>query len=387
VPPLPHPDEARALLADSNLLPEQQSTLLQGCALYWGGPRRVDLLDPLSWRKQMADNLLVGAAQAIFANILDPSAQARLPWESLHRWLGPLPPGEVWTIGAREGGGKTTFLLNWLNALYSTNTPFTLLPLEQGADEILRKLAALRTATPYAQLVRGDPSITDRDFARVNTEVRQIAETLNAQGSLLVPDRRLSPAVLHLSLERAAVLGHQLVLVDHIHRLDITSGRDEQALLIALMRLAKDAAYRLGLSVVFTAQLNRADPSRLAPFHPPKMSDFRGSQVLSMESDVMLGLWRPMRPLSPKLTRAVEAGDREPREFLIRHRMATVCLKHRRDDSAFMQQVRLFVQDGVIRDCTPFEAASLDEPGPVIPSARIVENRELFPRGDACEDK
>jgi KaiC/GvpD/RAD55 family RecA-like ATPase len=355
MPPLPHPDEVPSLVADGSISPDLAASFLAGCGLYWRGPRKVTSADHDAWRQDMKDELLVAGAMAIYSNLADPSEYSRLPWASLHTCLGPLPPGEVWAIGAREGGGKSTFLINWINALYQQRESFTLLALEQGPDEILRKLGALRTAIPYAKLSRGDTEFVHYDdYDRLNTEVRTIAADFASLGVRLAPDRRLSIPVLTTALERAGALGHSLVVVDHIHRLDV-SGSHEQETLSALMRLAKDAAHRLNLTVVFTAQLNRTDNSRLAPFHPPKLSDFRGSATIGMESDVVMGLWRPMQPLTAKQTRQVECGDREPREFVVPHRMATVCLKHRRDDRAFMRQIRLHVQHGVIRDLTAYE--------------------------------
>lgn len=381
MPSLPRPEDAGPWL--ECLAPAQQQTFLEGCGLYWAGPAKVDLKNHDLWRRTLANQLIVASAQAILANLLDPSNLTRLPWPSVAEWIGPFPAGEVWTIGARPGGGKTTFLLNWINHLYAQGTPFTLMPLESGADEVFRKLAALRTAIPYAGIVNGEASTEDYD--RLSSEINALAEGFIKLGVLSCPDRRLNLTNLDLAMSRAASLGHQLVIVDHLHRLEVV-GREQEAL-AGLMRHAKDTAYRLDLTVVFTCQLNRADSTRLAPFRPPKLSDFRGSATIEQESDVVGGLWRPLKPMGAKVARLLENGDREVREYITPHRMAFVCLKHRRDERAFMRQSRLYVEHGVIRDLSPGEKFDDDNPNGFRPQPPPlpVPQRSLFDSSNARE--
>ncbi len=298
---------------------------------------------------------------------IDPASCPRFSWESLHAAAGPLLPGDLWVVSSRTGHGKTTFVLNWVNALASADEPtiVALFPLEVPPKDIVKRLACLRLQLDPALVFRNDwrqlwAGAEEAYIDEIeNMGCRPFTETL-----LLRSEPRMTRGRFVKAVHECVEEGAKIVIVDHLLRMIHGTGENLYAEISETMRVAKELAKQHKIAIVMTSQQGRTrDGNRLAPYHPPDLSVLKGSGTIEEEADAVLFLFRPLKKgLTKAEHEAFQSGHKELREMLEPNAIAISIGKHRLDgEKAMGRQVVLHFQRGVITEMLHSEPRYEDE--------------------------
>ena len=253
----------------------------------------------------------------------------RLPWPSLTHAIGHgFLPYQLWTAAAESGHGKTTFAMNVVKALVDLGKRVYVIGLEQAAEVLRVYLAALKLgfSTRYALANRWlDLPPTARDAIESELlEQENEGELLHFSDADYLTLRTL-PAV----LAEAQTFGADLVLIDHVHHVRV-EGNNSHAEFVRLCQVLSDFPKTARIPVLAMAQLNRGNGprDRLKPYRPPDVDGIQMGKVLEQVSSVVLGLFRPLIPLTKADQEMIRLGT-PIREFLKPNTMAVSVLKSR----------------------------------------------------------
>lgn len=313
------------------------------------GPRLVrdEPVPPAEQAKQQAE-------AAIELTELDTSGCLRLPWNAVGEAIGPLLPWQFWVLAAATGNGKTTMLMSIIANWIGQDRRVWMLPLEQPTDLMRLYLAALRQGLDPRLVQAGDwhrlpPGAIEAVRADLHWQATpDAAALLHMSDTAFVDENALRQEVL-----AAVAWGAEVVVIDHLHRLQMTGHRDGYHALVRMCQLLKELAKTHRIPMLVAAQLNRGDGSRLSAFYPPKPTSIQGGEVIRQECDVALGLFRPLRETPDHATKAaIEAGVIQPRDLVEPNCLGVSVLKHRVFGDRLGEVIRLRYERGQILDPT-----------------------------------
>lgn len=212
------------------------------------------------------------------------------PYEDLNRLLEGFRPGQLITIGARPGVGKSVVAADIARAAaFKHRAPVYLACLEMSRMEIVKRIVAAEARIPLHALRRD--RMSEESWERVTRLLERAA------GAPLVIDD--SPVVTLTSLRaslrrmqrRADVGSARMLVVDYL-QLMATSSRAEnrQVAVSELSRGLKLIAKEFAIPVIMLSQLNRAPEQRQDK--RPQVSDLRESGAVEQDSDVVILLHR-----------------------------------------------------------------------------------------------
>lgn len=240
------------------------------------------------------------AERAFWALYEDKRHFPRLPWAAADAIAGPLVPGHLVTVAARTGGGKTTLLLSLLDRWADSGLGVSYMGLEQTPLELRTKWACLRAGVPPEAALAHD---TSRLYGQpLAGAIASVGEALDWQRrpeirSLVkfAPTKVVDVAMLAKVAKWTAGEGRQVLIVDHVDRIDHGDGFNAFAEMSRTIRTAKELAIEHKLIVILASQAKRpSDP--LQRFMPMEESDMRGGGTKEEESDLILTAYRPLKP-------------------------------------------------------------------------------------------
>jgi replicative DNA helicase len=199
---------------------------------------------------------------------------------------GGIRPGELWTIGALPGKGKTALGVQILLANGKERTPVCAFSLEMHGLEIGKRFLAATSAFPAAQIRNPQVIRKDRwpELMEAAAEIAQLPIFVDDRSSLKIQEL-LASARLYIRRH-----GVKLIVVDYLRLVD-APGRDlrERVGLIAdsLRTLAKTE--RVG--VVLLSQLKRPEGGINCR---PTMLDLKESGDIEAHSHVVLLPYLPV---------------------------------------------------------------------------------------------
>jgi replicative DNA helicase len=208
------------------------------------------------------------------------------PWDDLRDLIPVLRPGQLITVGARPGVGKSMIAADITrHAGLRMHLPAILFTLEMSREEVTDRLIAAETSVPLSHIQSGDLDRDDWD------RVAKARETF-ADGTFLVDD---TPGIglahirsrLRTMARRAPA---RLAVVDYLQLMK-GAGETREREIAALASGLKAIAREFEIPVVLLAQLNRAPESRSD--HRPTKSDLRESGAIENDSDVVILIHRP----------------------------------------------------------------------------------------------
>jgi hypothetical protein len=278
-----------------------------------------------------------------------------IPWHlaDLDRNLMGMRPGWLVTIGSRPANGKTTFLTNWLNRTYErTRYRVVYVATEMAPPTMYLKWAAHRTLIE-------EHLVMARDWPAIGAAgVKQLADEITALSSQAASERvwfpdlpspRLSDL---LDLIADTVAHHYDVLVlDHLHRVEPAPGQDERSAIQMLCRTLKNAAVRHKMLVLVAGHLRRED-SIFDRYYPPHLGSWLGSSAIEGESDLSIGLYRPLRPMTATDERRIRTGEVPIGDFVMPDTMGVKCLKHRFRGDMIDRVALLYCKAGIVGNYT-----------------------------------
>ena len=203
---------------------------------------------------------------------------------SLDEILLGVEPGEMVTLGARPGKGKTAFGLQVaLNRAREGDHVF-ILNLEMSRDQIAARCLC-NLSDVHSERVRRR-TLSDDEFANLAYAAEEIARMkvsiCRGSGTTL--------AKLRSHLRRAALTKPvSFVIVDYLQLMRHPKAENRVAEVGELSRGLKDLAEDFRVPVLAIAQLNRAVEARNPP--RPQLSDLKESGSIEQDSDRVMFLW------------------------------------------------------------------------------------------------
>jgi replicative DNA helicase len=256
----------------------------------------------------------------------DKSGYPRWAWPAVDRATGPLAPGEVWTLGALQGNGKTAWLLNVIDSLTAEKIPWLYLGLEVDATTLMLWWAAMRQGIPRFRLV--DNTLTPAETDAMQGEVNALMQFTGDTN--FVPSHDVNPRqVVKLMESAVAANSGRVVIVDHLHHLNFGETANLRAAVSDAMRRIKACAITTGQTVILAAQLARRSGDVLQPWRTPSTGELKESGAIEQISDVVLFLHRMMRPGSKDAQRLYTLGEAPASAFAWPNRIGFTVAKHR----------------------------------------------------------
>lgn len=248
----------------------------------------------------------------------DNSQPPRFLWPDATGLCGPFLPGHLWTIGARPGNGKTTFLLNTFDGLVRNRWPCLYLTTEMRAEELRRLWAAIRLGYDVdAVLENAWDRLPAGALEAIERELE--ARAMQSDVAVLVDMPVLNLETLAQALRQYAVKeGFRFVFIDHIHRLSVRDLANKTGEMGDAVAKLKATSVKFGLTMFLAAQLARpADKSPLSEFQPAPNSSLAQTMALESESNAIVMLHRRRREgITVQMCKEVMEGRRDVRSLI-----------------------------------------------------------------------
>lgn len=238
------------------------------------------------------DELIPARLDAVEARYLDDASIIDgLPtgFADLDNKLLGLRPGQLVTIGARPGMGKTAFALNIATHVARQARPVLFFSLEMSGEEVTDRLLSSLAGVPLQSFATG--KLSDASWKRLHGAVSEL--------SALPIDVDDNPALTVLDIRakarrvKAARKGLGLIVVDYVQLMGAGAGaryENRQALVSEISRSLKVLAREIDCPVVALVQLNRELEKRFDK--RPQLADIRESGSVEQDSNVVLFLYR-----------------------------------------------------------------------------------------------
>ncbi|TKG61494.1 replicative DNA helicase [Prauserella endophytica] len=205
-----------------------------------------------------------------------------------------LHPGQLITLAARPGMGKSVLGLNFARACsVEQDMASVIFSLEMSKTEIMFRLAAAHAKIRLSSL-RSTGGLTDDDWTHLARSMATVSEAplyIDDSPSATVADIRAKARRLKQQLKRQD-RDLRLIVVDYLQLM--TSGQrteNRQQEVSDFSRQLKLLAKELEVPVVAISQLNRGPEQRTDK--RPMLSDLRESGSIEQDSDVVILIHRP----------------------------------------------------------------------------------------------
>jgi replicative DNA helicase len=214
----------------------------------------------------------------------------------LDQLIAGFQPGRLYTIAARTGAGKTTFICNLAYQMARDSSSCAVFSLEMGSQEVFQKLVAIESGLDLFRLRQGVATPVDLDRARG-------ASASIASMPILVNDgNKLGLSLIERDCARLKQANQlDAVFVDYLQLMWTPPSRKQRYEAVGeLSRGLKAMARKLDVPVIACAQLSRkADEGD----GEPKLHHLRESGSIEQDSDVVLMLWRDGMKTNAKIAK------------------------------------------------------------------------------------
>lgn len=238
--------------------------------------------------------LAVGDRWASFLDELQAGKDPRAldtPWYDLNEII-ELKPGQLITVGAATGGGKSLFGMNLAAHVALTRCrPALVASMEMGGSELMARLTAAEAGVDLDHLIRR--KLTDYDWAKVI----KVSDRMQNAGNFILDDSpNLTISKIRARMRWMSSHGHPaaLVVADYLQLMtpEGSTGTTSRAQEVAtISRGLKLLAMEFEIPVVALAQFNRGAVGR-----QPLVSDFKDSSAIEQDSNVIVLMHRPPEP-------------------------------------------------------------------------------------------
>jgi replicative DNA helicase len=251
--------------------------------------------------------LSVGDRWATFLDELEAGKDPRAldtPWHDLNEVV-ELKPGQLITVGAATGGGKSLFGMNLAaHVAIRRNRPALVASMEMGGSELMARLTAAEASVDLDRLIRR--KLNDHDWAKV---IKVNDRMQNARNFILDDSPNLTISKIRARLRWMA--GHSnpaaIVVADYLQLMSpegagSNANRAQEVAMIS--RGLKLLAMEFEIPIVALAQFNRGSVGRA-----PLVTDFKDSSAIEQDSNVIVLMHTPPAP-DPDLPVSERAPDR-----------------------------------------------------------------------------
>jgi replicative DNA helicase len=208
------------------------------------------------------------------------------PYRDLRDVIPVLRPGQLITVGARPGTGKSILASDLArHAGLHGRLPVIMFSLEMSRSEITNRMLSAETGIPMDRIMNRNPEGPDWDKIAGKRD-------LFADGALLL-DVTEQVTVAHV---RARLRGMartspaKLAIIDYLQLMDAPSAETRAREIAIMTKGLKRTAREFGIPIVLLAQLNRGSEQR----HDkrPIVSDLKESGSVEQDSDIVVLLHR-----------------------------------------------------------------------------------------------
>lgn len=235
--------------------------------------------------------LSVGDRWAGFLDELQAGADPRAldtPWHDLNEVV-EFKPGQLVTVGAATGGGKSLLGMNLAAHVALTRArPVLVASMEMGGSELMSRLTAAEATVDLDRLIRRQ--ISDTDWAKI---LRASDRLQNARNFILDDSPNLSLSKIRARVRWMASRGETpaMVVADYLQLMTpegSTSTTTRATEVATISRGLKLLAMEFEIPVVALAQFNRNSVGRM-----PVVTDFKDSSAIEQDSNVIILMHRP----------------------------------------------------------------------------------------------
>lgn len=236
--------------------------------------------------------LSVGDRWAAFLGELEAGVDPRAldtPWMDLNEVV-ELKPGQLVTVGAATGGGKSLFGLNLAGHVALTRgRPVLVASLEMGGSELMARLTSAEATVELDRLIRRQ--LTDDDWHKIFKSGPRLQ---NAHNFVLDDSPNLTLSKIRARVRWMTSTGHPpaMVVADYLQLMtpEGSSANTNRATEVAnISRGLKLLAMEFEIPVIALAQFNRGAAGR-----QPVVTDFKDSSAIEQDSNVILLMHRPL---------------------------------------------------------------------------------------------
>lgn len=252
------------------------------------------------------------------------------PWPLLTYLIDTVIPGDIVTVGAGTGVGKTTFVTNLLDHCARQAGGITLVATEMTRARIINGYAAQRLGVSEGDVNRERWHVLPAGTREKVDQVRMSFET-GWHRRIRIPEL-MNPtgADIRRAMEQSAESGRHVFLLDHVHHVRLPGRTQKNLELERLLADLKTWAEQLRFIVILAAQFNRGERDGGDKFDRPELGWFMGSSKLEQISSVCLGLYKPVRAgVTPDQRRLVKLGQLDEHDIIEPGTIACVVMKHR----------------------------------------------------------
>lgn len=238
-----------------------------------------DYLDLLDERKRIAEENAetAGGLQGI-----------PTPLPSLNEYTSGWLKGQLVTVGAQTGVGKSIFAVNSMVSACQAGKTVMFFSVEMGRHEVENRIVSSITGVPLNNLKQGDLDADQLDRVKGGLDkVKDMNFILDTSPELTVDMIRAR------ALKQAQTPeGLDMILIDYLQLLTPSRRTENRQQAVAeISRGVKLLAGTLGVPIVIVVQLTR--PKKEQEDTTPTKYDIRESGAIASDSDIILLLHRP----------------------------------------------------------------------------------------------
>lgn len=211
-----------------------------------------------------------------------------MPWNTLHGKTGGIGPGELWYFAARQGHGKTSFLLDIAVSAAMAGFTTCVYSLEMPKRQIQTRVHAAaghRLGIEVDQFAMLHGRFDKLDYKKL---LDAISERI--PGSIVIHDvsmGRVTPATVSARADE-----HDLNIVDYVGLMYTDDGRpaiSDYRAMAEISNQLKETSLAKKTRILGAAQINREGDSG---WRPPKLRTLAQSDHLGNDGDVVLTMKR-----------------------------------------------------------------------------------------------
>ena len=206
---------------------------------------------------------------------------------SLNKYTSGYTPGQLVTVGAKTGVGKSVFAIMTAIAAIKANKSVLFFSLEMSQNEIFDRIYANMSAVELNKIKSGElDSDEERRIMETSKELEKAKFTVDADPKATIDYIRSKASRKQQSAE-----GLDLIIVDYLQLIS-PSGRynSRQEFVADLSRNMKLMAKTLDIPVMILVQLNRQKSD--AEDDRPTLDQIRESGAIAQDSDIVIFLHR-----------------------------------------------------------------------------------------------
>ncbi len=225
------------------------------------------------------------------------------PWHDLNDVI-ELKPGQLITVGAATGGGKSLFGVNLAaHVALTRGRPALVASMEMGGGELMARLTAAEAGVNVEKLIRRN--LTPSDWEKV---FRAAPKLQNAHNFVLDDSPNLTIGKIRTRVRWMAGTGRPpaIVVADYLQLVTpepSKKDRNRANEVAEISRNLKLLAMEFEIPVVALAQFNRGAVGR-----EPTVSDFKDSSAIEQDSNVIVLMHKPP-PADPELRIPDRSGE------------------------------------------------------------------------------